>query len=72
MKLFIFLLFLAINANRELERTIKVLERAINKKERKLNNSLESSISSLSPFKLKFSPLVPPPPPVFALGNMPV
>ena len=72
MKLFIFLLFMFINANKELEKTIKVLEKAINKKERKLNKSLEAEISSLSPFKLKFSPLVPPPPPVFALGNMPV
>ena len=36
MKLFIFLLFLAINANKELEKTIKVLEGAVEKKQRKL------------------------------------
>lgn len=55
-----------------MESTIKLLEKTVKIKERKLNKTLEAQISSLSPFKLKFSPLVPPPPPVFALGNMPV
>lgn len=42
MKLFVFLLFMFISANEELEKTIEILEKAVNKKERKLSKSLEA------------------------------